>query len=106
MASLVSSSLKTGRLIFIWPPGSQQGYQPWCGCLNPSNLSDIDDTVDEVDAVLLSLLNPWSEESEGDWGRATHNSCCLWPQFQPHCGAGLTPAVLPEAQAGAPPIIL
>ena len=86
MASLVSSSLKTGRLIFIWPPGSLWSCQPWCGCLEPPNPSDIDATDEEVHAELLSLSNPWSDESEGDWGGATHNSCCLWPQSQPHCG--------------------
>ena len=42
----------------MWPPGSQQGCQLWRECLNPPGLSHIDDTDDEVDAVLLSLLNP------------------------------------------------
>ena len=64
MASLVSSSLKTGRLIFIWSPGSWQEHRPWCGCLDPPNLLDIDDTDDKVDTVLLLLLNPWSDKSE------------------------------------------
>ena len=87
MASLLSSSLKTGRLIFIWPPGSLWGHWPWHGCLEPPRPSDIDATDEEVDAELLSLSNPWSDESKGDWGGAAHNSHCLWPWSWPHCGA-------------------
>ena len=36
------------------------------------DLSDLNDTDDEVDAVLLSLSNPWSDESEGncDWSHS------------------------------------
>ena len=77
MASLVSSSLKTGRLIFIWPPSSLWGCQPWCGHLEPPNPSDIDNTDEEVDAELWSLSNLWSDESKSDWDGATHNSYCL-----------------------------
>ena len=86
MASLVSSSLKNARLIFIWPPGSLQGCLPWHGCLDHPDLSDIEDTDDEVDTVLLSLSILWSDESKGYWGGATHNSHCLWPLFWPCCG--------------------
>ena len=67
MASLVSSSLKTGKLIFIWPPNSL-GHWPWFECLEPPDQLDLDDTNDEVDAELWSLSNPWSSEGEGDWG--------------------------------------
>ena len=81
-ASLVLSSLKTGRLIFIWPPGSLRGHWPWCGCLELSNPSDIDATDQEVDAELLSLLNPWSDKSKV----GLPITQCLWPQSQPHCG--------------------
>ena len=87
MAYLVSSSLKTGRLIFIWPPGSLWGCLPWHGCLESHNLSDIEDIDDEVNAVLLSLSNPWSDKSEGYQGGVTYNSHCLWPWFWPCCGA-------------------
>ena len=47
----------------------------------------ISDTDDAVDAVLLSLSNPWSDESEGNLDGAAHNSYCLQAQSQPHCGA-------------------
>ena len=83
MASLVSSSLKTGRFIFIWPPVSLWGCQPWCGCLEPPDLSDTDATDEDVDTELLSLSTPWSDESKGDQGGATHNSHCLWSQSWP-----------------------
>ena len=66
MASFVSSSLKTGRFIFIWPLHSQWGHQPWHECLEPPDLSDLDDTNKEVDAELCSLLNPCSGKCEGD----------------------------------------
>ena len=56
-------------------------------CLEPPNPSNIDATDEEVDAELLSLSNPWSDEGKGDWGGATHNSHCLWPQSWPCCGA-------------------
>ena len=56
------------------------------------DLSDINDTDDEVGAVLLSLSNQWSDEREGNWGEAAHcchavsglniQPCCgAWPQF-------------------------
>ena len=89
MASLVSSSLKTDRLIFMCPLGSLWVCQPWLGCLEPPNFSDIDATDEEVDAELLSLSNPWSDESEGEWGGATHNSHCPWPWPWPWCGTWL-----------------
>ena len=54
------------------------GMSSMAWMLDPPDLSDIDDNDDEVDAVVLSLSNPWADESEGNWG--------LWPQFQPHCG--------------------
>ena len=84
MASLVSSSLKTGRFIFTWPPVSLWGHQPWCGCLEPLDLSDINATDEAIDAELLLLSNPWSDESKGNWGGATHNSCGLWSWSWPH----------------------
>ena len=64
-ASFVSSSLKIVRLIFIWPPDSQQGHWPWHKHLEAPNLSDLDDT-DEVDAELCLLSNPQPGEGEGD----------------------------------------
>ena len=78
MVSFMSSSLKTGRLIFIGPPGSLW-HQPWCNCLEPPNLLDLDDTNEDVDTELLSLLNPWSSEGEGAEGCAAHRWCCCWP---------------------------
>ena len=70
MASLASSSLKTGRFIFIWPPVSLQGCWLQCGCLKPSDLSDTDATDEEVDAELLSLSKPiiWWEQRWLGWG--------------------------------------
>ena len=37
-----------------------------CECLEPPDLSDLDDTNEEVDAELQSLSNPWYGEGEGD----------------------------------------
>ena len=76
-----------------------QGCQPWYRCLEPPNLSDIDDTDEEVDTEFWSLLNPQCDESKGDWGGATHNSHCPWPQSQPHCGA---PDLIPGVLVGGP----
>ena len=84
MAYLVSRSLKTSRFIFTWPPVSLWGCWPSHGCLEPPDLPDTDATDEEVDAKLLSLSNPWSDESKGDQGGATHNSCCLQSWCQPH----------------------
>ena len=84
MASLVSSSMKTRRFIFMWPLVSLGGWQPWHRCLEPPDTSDTDATDEEVDAELLSLLNLWSDKSKGDWGGATHNPCLLWPLSLPH----------------------
>ena len=55
MASFVSLSLKTGRLIFKWPLDSQQGHWPWHECLEPPDLSDLNDTDAEVDGEVLPL---------------------------------------------------
>ena len=71
MVSFVSSSLKTGWLIFIWPPDSLWCW-PQCVCLEPPDLSDLDDTDEEVDTELLSLLNPWYGEGEDDGGGPLH----------------------------------
>ena len=87
MASFVSSSLKTGRLIFIWPSDSLWGCQPQCGCLEPPNLSGLEHTDEEAGTELWSLLNLWSGKGEGDEGGATHDSHCPPPQSWPHCGA-------------------
>ena len=62
----MSSSLKTGRLIFIWPPDSLWCHQPQCECLEHPDLLDLDDTDEEVDVELQSLLNPQSGEGKGD----------------------------------------
>ena len=66
MASFVSSSLKTGRLIFIWPPDSWWGHWLWCVCLEPPNLWDLDDTDEEGDAELQSLSYLHSGKGKGD----------------------------------------
>ena len=87
IASLVSSSLRTGRFIFILPLGSLQVHQPQHGHQETPNLSYIDATDEEVDAELLSLLYPWSGESEGNWSGNTHNSHCPQPWSEPCCGA-------------------
>ena len=47
MASFLSSSLKTGRLISMWCQGSWQCW-PQCWCLEPPDLSDLDDTLKHV----------------------------------------------------------
>ena len=83
MASLVSSSLKTGRFIFMRPLVSLWGHQPWHGHLEPHDLSDTEATDEEADTELLSLSNPWSDKSKGNQGEATHNSCGLQSQTQP-----------------------
>ena len=67
----------------MWSLVSLWGHWPWHGCLEPPNLSDTDATDEEVDAELMSLSNPWSDESEGNSGGATHNSCGFWSQPQP-----------------------
>ena len=84
-ASFVSLSLKTGRLIFIWPPSSLW-HQPQCKCLEPPDLSDLDDTNEDVDTELLSLSNLTSSDGEWVGGYATHRSHCHWPQLWLHCG--------------------
>ena len=101
MASLVSSSLKTSRLIFIRLPGSQWGCCPQHGHLNAPDLSDIDDTDDEVDTVLLSLSNSWSDESEGDWVEPPITLVVSGLDSSLAAVPSLTPAVLPKVQAGA-----
>ena len=87
-ASFVSSSLKTGRFIFIWPPDFLWHCWPWCGCLKPLDLSDLDDTDEEVDAELQSLSNPQSGNGKGGRGGLTHSPHCPWPwsfcNVQPH----------------------
>ena len=55
-----------GRLIFIWPLDSWWGCWPQHGCLEPPNFLDLEDTDEEVDAVLQSLLNPQSDEGKGN----------------------------------------
>ena len=65
--SLASSSLKTGRFIFMWAPSSQCCLPLW-ECWDPSDLSDLYDIKEAVDNELLSFLNPWSGEGEGTWG--------------------------------------
>ena len=55
--------------------------------LDPPDLSDLDDSDEEVNAVLWSLLNPQSGKREGERGGAAHNSHCPQPQSHPHSGA-------------------
>ena len=64
MMSFVSSSLKTGRLIFIWPLDSWWGHWLWHRCLEPPDLSDLNGTDEEGDAKLWSLLNLWFGEGK------------------------------------------
>ena len=67
--------------------GSLWGSWPWHECLGPPDPSDIDATDEEAEAELLSLWNPWSDESKGKQGGATLNSHCLWPQSWSCCSA-------------------
>ena len=46
----MSSSLKTGKLILIWPPISLW-HQPWCECLEHPDLSDLDDTDEKLTLI-------------------------------------------------------
>ena len=105
MASLVSSSLKTGRLIFILPPDSLWGCQPWYECLEPPDLLDLDDTDEKVDPVLWSLSNPWPGEGEGERGGAAHN--CHSPGL--NLGLNVAPSLilgsLARGHVWAPPIL-
>ena len=91
MVSFVSSSLKTGRLIFIWPLDSWWGCCPWHGCLETTHVLDLSDTHEEVDAEPWSLSNPWSGEGKGNGGGVAHNSLppsldLTQSQSQPCCG--------------------
>ena len=58
----------------MWPPVSLWGCLSWHECLEPPNLSHTDTTDEDIDAELLSLWNPRSDENKGDQGGATHNS--------------------------------
>ena len=84
MAFFLSSSLKTGRLIFRSPPCSLQHW-PWYIHLEPPDLLDHDDTDEEVDTELLSLSNPLSSEGEGVRVSSAHSSHCIWLQSWQHC---------------------
>ena len=83
MESFLSSSLKTGKLIFIWPLDSLQCW-PWCICLEPPNLLECNDTNEVVDTKLQSLLNLQSSEGRHVGVGAAHRSCHLWP-WSPPC---------------------
>ena len=75
----MSSSLKMGKLIFMWPLGFLR-HLPWWGHWEPSDLSDCNDTAEAVNKELLLLSNPWSGEGEGDWGSSfviIHNPCLV-----------------------------
>ena len=89
MASFVSSSLNTGRLIFIWPPISLWHWWPQCLCPEPLDPTDCEDIDEAVDIELQSLLNLGSSEGEGNQGGAAHCCHCLWPLSWPLCLAGL-----------------
>ena len=39
---------------------------PHLGCLDPSDLSDLDDIKEAIDNELQLLLNPWSGKGEGN----------------------------------------
>ena len=60
---------------------------PQCICPEPRDLSDHDDTDEEVNTELLSFSNLLSSKGEGNRVGAAHRSHCLWPQSQPHCVA-------------------
>ena len=47
---------------------SSQCHLPHLGCLDPSDLSDLDNIEEAVDNELWLLLNPWSGEGEGNRG--------------------------------------
>ena len=81
---MASSSLKAGKLIFIWAPVSLHCLPHW-ECQEPSNLSDCDDTNEAVNTELLSLLNLQSGEGEGGWGGISLWSLLHWSWFQPLC---------------------
>ena len=82
MESILSLSLKNGKLIFIWPLDSLQCC-PWCICLEPPNLLECNDTNEVVDTKLPSLLNLQSSEGRHVGVGAAHRSCHLWPWSQP-----------------------
>ena len=63
-ASFVSSSLKMGKLIFIWAPASPHCLPLW-GCWEPSDKSDSNDIDEAVNTKLLPLSNPWSGDGNG-----------------------------------------
>ena len=106
MASLVSSSLKTGRLIFIWPPGSLQGCLPQCGCLDPPIVSQTLKTL----MMKLTLCSYHSLIHGLMRAKVTGVEPPITPVFFGLCSGhavahNLVPAVLTEAQAEALPII-
>ena len=56
-------------------------------CMSGTSRSiDLDDTDEEVDTELPSLLNLWMGEGDGDRGGAADRSCCIWPWLQPLSG--------------------
>ena len=73
-------------------------------CLNPPTLSDLDDTDDEVDTVLLLLSNLWSDKSEGDGVEQPITLIVSGPGSGLTAAHSLTPAVLHKALTRAPPI--
>ena len=60
-----SSSLNTGRFIFIWAPSSLFHLPHW-EHWDPSDLSDMDDINEAINNELLSLSNLWSREGDGN----------------------------------------
>ena len=104
-ASFVSSSLRTGRLTFIWPLDSLQHCWLQCKCLEPPDLSDLIDTHEEVDSKLWSLSNPQSGQSVGNGGGAAHNSCCPILNFSLSVASGLIPGKSIWSHIWAPHII-
>ena len=82
MAFFVSSSLKMGKLIFMWAPVSLC-HLPHQECCEPSDWSDWEDTEEAVNTELLSLSNPWSGMGEGGWGWNSLQSHHCWPWSLP-----------------------
>ena len=78
----MSSSLKTGKFIFIWALVSPHCLSCW-GCWEPLDLSDSDDIEEAVNTELLSLSNLWSRDGNGGWGGGSPWSLLHQLQFWP-----------------------
>ena len=84
MVSFASSSLKMGKLIFMWALVSLH-HQQCQEHQEPLDLSDCDDINEAVNTELLLLSNLWSGKSEGGWGGISLWSLPCQLQSQPLC---------------------